>query len=288
MIRRPPRSTLFPYTTLLRSRYGFPAPAAIPAPASDSVIVPDATGLEVIAKAAGMSLADLRELNPQFLHPVTPPDRRSVVRLPAGTGAATRAALDSLPAGDRIPAIAHNTRKGETLARIGDRFGVGVEELRRLNPALRSRPPRRGEAVLVPGRAQLRVWLAESRRVEAAQRARAKGRVHRVRSGETLRSIAARYGLTPEQLLAWNGLKSAAGVRAGQTLRLAAPRPGKASARSTRIASDPGSRVHVVKKGETLSSLARTCGASAEDLRSANGLPAGRPLFAGQRITIPC
>src|ERR1041384_3824288 len=103
MIRRPPRSTLFPYTTLLRSRYGFPAPAAVPAPASDSVIVPDATGLEVIARAAGMSLADLRELNPQFLHPVTPPDRRSVVRLPAGAGAATRASLDSLPAGDRIP-----------------------------------------------------------------------------------------------------------------------------------------------------------------------------------------
>ena len=270
------------------ARYGFPPPAAVPAPASDSVIVPDATGLEVIARAAGMSLAGLRELNPQFLHPVTPPDRRSVVRLPAGTGAATRASLDSLPAGDRIPAIAHNTRKGETLARIGDRYGVGVEELRRLNPALRSRPPRRGEAVLVPGRAQLRVWLAESRRAEAAQRARAKGRVHRVRSGETLRSIAARYGLTPEQLLSWNGLKSAAGVRAGQTLRLAAPRPAKGTGRSTRLASDPGSRVHVVKKGETLTSLARTCGSSAEDLRSANGLPAGRPLFAGQRITIPC
>src|SRR5690349_22971557 len=33
MIRRPPRSTLFPYTTLFRSAYGAPGPPAGPAPA---------------------------------------------------------------------------------------------------------------------------------------------------------------------------------------------------------------------------------------------------------------
>ncbi len=269
-------------------RYGFPPPAAAPARAPDSVIVADATGLEVIARSAGISLSDLRELNPQFLHPVTPPDRRAVVRLPAGTAAAAQAALDSLPASERLASFAHDTRKGETLVRIGNRYGVTAEELRRLNPALGKRAPRPGEAVRIPGRAQLRVWLAESKRAEAAQRARSKGRMHRVRSGETLRVIAARYGITPEQLREWNGLKTAASVRPGQTLRLAPPRSAKGSARSTRVASNAGSRVHVVKKGETLTSLARSCGASAAELRSANGLPAGHPLFAGQRITIPC
>src|SRR5436853_7496977 len=36
LIRRPPRSTLFPYTTLFRSRKGYPRPCAAPMPCSTS------------------------------------------------------------------------------------------------------------------------------------------------------------------------------------------------------------------------------------------------------------
>src|SRR2546426_5474038 len=43
MIRRPPRSTLFPYTTLSRSRFSaIPSLGAVPPPASRVVVVADA------------------------------------------------------------------------------------------------------------------------------------------------------------------------------------------------------------------------------------------------------
>ena len=274
-------------------RYGFPALPAEPPSPPDSVIVPDATGLDVIARLAGVPLANVVELNPQFLHPVTPPGRRAVVRVPAGTGPSTQAGLDALPESARLTTFPHRARKGETLASIGSRYGVTTSQMKQLNPALRSRSPRPGEEVNVPGRARLKVWLAEGRRLEAAEKAR--GRLHRVHRGETLRSIAADFGVSQSRLRSWNHLKSGARLRAGQLIRVSPPRAARRSGGPARVASQSGSKastarrsVHVVRKGETLTSLARSCGTSAEEVRAANGLRPGHTLLAGQRITIPC
>jgi lipoprotein NlpD len=46
---------------------------------------------------------------------------------------------------------------------------------------------------------------------------------HTVRSGETLYSIASRYGLGVAQLAAWNGLGDGTLIRVGQRLRLSPP-----------------------------------------------------------------
>ena len=267
-------------------RYGFPLlPAEQPAP-PDSVTVPDATGLDVIARFANVPLADLEDLNPQFLHPVTPPGRRAVVRVPAGAGPRVQAALDSLPESGRLTSFPHRARKGETLAAIGNRYGVTTVELKKLNPSLRSRAPRPGESVNVPGRARMKAWLAESRRYEASERARV--RIHRVRRGETLRSIAVRFGVTQSQLRSWNHLQPGARLWAGQRIRISPARPARRATSGARTASTADSKVHVVKKGETLTSLARKCGSSAQEVRLANNIPPGRTLLAGQRIRIPC
>src|SRR3712207_7663672 len=44
MIRRPPRSTLFPYTTLFRSKDCFPPPAPLRKPASAAALRPLTSG----------------------------------------------------------------------------------------------------------------------------------------------------------------------------------------------------------------------------------------------------
>lgn len=228
-------------------RYGFPIVSAATDPAFDSVTVVDATGLEVVARLAGISLADLWELNRAYLRPLTPPARRSVVRLPSGLGAPTQAALDALPAAAHLTSLPHRTRKGETVTRIANRYGVSVTVLRSLNPALKTRAPRPGEAVQIPGQARIKNWMAEDRRAEASARARALARRHHVRPSRG---------------------------------RLAAGGAARAGVKSP-------ARVHVVKAGETLSSLARRYGISVQALRSANGLSNGRRLLAGRRLTIP-
>jgi membrane-bound lytic murein transglycosylase D len=235
-------------------RYGFARLAAAEPPPPDSVMVTDATGLDVIAHLGRTPVSDLWDLNPALVRPVTPPGRRMVVRVPSGTGPAIQAALDSLPGSKRIATLPHRTRRGETLARIGTRYGVTTGQLRELNPGLAKRAPRRGEEVRIPGRARMKAWIADDKRAEAAARARP----HRAHPGKAIRHQA--------------------------------QKPAKPAAKPSRVATRSGtaSKVHVVKAGETLSSLARTCGATVADVRAANRMPPGRTLLAGQRITIPC
>ena len=98
-------------------RYGFRAGTAEPA-AYDSIIVPDMTGLDVLARLADTTVAAIRELNPQYLRLATPPGTRSIVRLPAGHGSMTVAAYAELPARQRVTFVEHFVARGETLGGI--------------------------------------------------------------------------------------------------------------------------------------------------------------------------
>ncbi|HEV8598386.1 MAG TPA: transglycosylase SLT domain-containing protein, partial [Gemmatimonadales bacterium] len=146
-------------------RYGFKVPELSPR-VSDSVVVLDATGLDVIARLAGVSLADLWAANPAYVRAVTPPKRHAVVRVPAGSGSSTQSALDELPSAERLTSFAHHAKKGETLARIARRYGVSLAALRGFNPEYAARAPRAGEVVRIPGQARLAGWINENRRVD--------------------------------------------------------------------------------------------------------------------------
>jgi membrane-bound lytic murein transglycosylase D len=270
------------------ARYGFPAAAPAATLMSDSVVVGDATGLDVIARLAGTSLADLWGANPSFVRAVTPPNRPAVVRVPSGSGSSTQTALNALPASERLTSFAHHTRSGETLARIAKRYGLSLAEVKSFNPEFRTRSPHAGDIVRIPGQARLSGWVSEDRRVESS----AAGGTHRVRAGETLGSIAKHYHVSVTQLRIWNDLGPKAALKVGQTIRLAPsgskPSLRKPASRATHSAqSVPAPRVHVVKAGETLTSLARRYKVTVQALRTANSLPAGKRVQAGQRLTIP-
>ncbi len=126
--------------------------------------------------------------------------------------------------------------KVETIERA---FGVSRSTLQAYNPALL--PPVWEGAKYVPRGFRLRLpggvidapveqvldAIPQSQRF-AAQKP---DQMHRVRRGETLSGIAARYGTTVPKLMAANGLRDARRIRAGQTLRL----PMKAESTSTPV-----------------------------------------------------
>jgi LysM repeat protein len=108
--------------------------------------------------------------------------------------------------------------------------------------------------------------------------AHAQGQVHVVQRGETLYSIAARYGTTSQALASANGLANANLIYAGQ--RLTIP--------STAGEGTPSARgVYTVQPGDTLSSIAAQHGTSANALVRANGLVNANYIYAGQRLVIP-
>ncbi|MEZ4236775.1 MAG: transglycosylase SLT domain-containing protein [Myxococcota bacterium] len=113
-------------------RYGFAVPAARDPLSYDVVDVKGSVALEVLARCAGTSLDDLKELNPALRRYATPPEGYAL-RVPTGRHDTFLAALDAVPAAERSAVRRHTVKRGETLSIIAARYGTTVDELSHAN-----------------------------------------------------------------------------------------------------------------------------------------------------------
>ena len=111
------------------------------------------------------------------------------------------------------------------------------------------------------------------------QPAHAQNQVHVVRRGETLSSIAARYGTTTQAIVQANGLPNPNYIYAGQ--RLVIPGAGSSGAASSGAGS-----TYTVRRGDTLSAIAVRYRTTVAAIMQANGL-GSYTIYVGQRLTIP-
>jgi LysM repeat protein len=104
---------------------------------------------------------------------------------------------------------------------------------------------------------------------------------HSVAKGESLWSIAKKYGISIDELAAANQLSKSATLRLGQQLAV----PAKAAPVGTAPDTD-AANTYEVKSGDTLGFIARRQGTTVAALRAANNL-SGDNLRVGQRLVIP-
>jgi membrane-bound lytic murein transglycosylase D len=116
----------------------------------DTVVVPDATDFAVIAEAAGITEAEVRRLNPQYVRGVTPNRRASPVRLPSGTAPAFQVAYAAVPPNKRVRVREHVVRNGETLSGIAKRYGTTVAAIQEANNIKRANRLRVGQRLRIP------------------------------------------------------------------------------------------------------------------------------------------
>ena len=109
------------------------------------------------------------------------------------------------------------------------------------------------------------------------------GRVYAVRRGDTLSGIASKHGVSTAALRKENGLKKGKPIRVGQ--RLIIPEEGSGAADDDD--DDDDGKVHRVRRGDTLTGIARKYGVTVSDLRSANRLRKGQPIRVGQKLKVP-
>lgn len=162
--------------------------------------------------------------------------------------------------------VIYTVKSGDTLGRIASRYGVSTASLRMTN-RIRGNMIRPGQRLRIPGTGGS----------EAADTV-----IHTVSSGETLSSIANRYGVTVTRLKRSNRLTSNT-LHIGDKLEIPAREQPRASSSGVRA---PQSKIHVVRSGETLSEIAESYGIGLSKVRAANGLRSNN-LRVGQRLVIP-
>jgi membrane-bound lytic murein transglycosylase D len=214
-------------------RYGFTDIEPLPPLVFDEILIPDATGLDVIARLADTTPAALVELNPQFVRGVTPPGRAVTVRVPRGTGTAVAERYAALPVTQRITFVDHYVTAGQTLSDIAKRYHVTVTMIQGANPHLAPRALRVGQRVIIPMSGRIVPQSAWSAPPEPRYRStrRSYGTVtpansidasHRVQAGETATAIARRYGVSLDALLDYNDLDRRSVIKAGQVIKIPA------------------------------------------------------------------
>jgi membrane-bound lytic murein transglycosylase D len=175
--------------------------------------------------------------------------------------------------------------------------GISMEELKLHNPALLGpvwsgdKYIPQGYPVRVPesqlGRPLETTVAALSSDAHMSQQK--PDRLHRIASGDSLSTIARRYGTSVSQLMALNGLRSQS-IRVGKTLIL--PGSGQQSLSAEQVASTRArlasgkSQEYVIRSGDSLWSIARRFKVSPQQLQAWNDISSKDPLKPGQKLKI--
>jgi membrane-bound lytic murein transglycosylase D len=269
-------------------KYGFEKVTGIEPMTYDSITVPDATGLDVLAQLADTTVAALRDLNPHYIRLVTPPRQEAVVRLPAGRGDLVTARYAALEPKARVSFLELTVARGQTLAGIARTYRVSTRLIADANPGVRLGRLRPGSRLVIP--TSFVPLIAEPatppRRNSVAVEASSSTTIrYRVRSGESLWTIAQDYNTTVARLREINALTSAERLKAGQVIRV--PAPVRAAEPEPRADPSVAGRTHLVRRGENLSSIANRYRVPLAALREANGLTTTSVIKAGTRLSIP-
>jgi LysM repeat protein len=222
--------------------------------------------LSSIAGAYGVSVNDvsaannLRNVNQIYVgmtlvipkHGSMPP---AVASTTASAGSASKSTSTS-----RTTTSTYTVRKGDTLSVIATRNGTTVS-------AIKSRNGLRGDTIQVGQKLNLTGSASGSGSSTPAVVVSS----YKVRTGDTLSSIATRFGVRTSDLQSWNGIRDASHIQVGQTLKV------KGSAAQW--------KTYSVRSGDSLGKIASANHCSVSDLQQWNSL-SGSVIHPGQKLQI--
>lgn len=163
----------------------------------------------------------------------------------------------------------HTVARGETLAKIAQRYEASLSRLAEVNDLSDPNLIRIGQKLTIPG-----AGGASSAGSTA---------FHIVRAGETLSSIAAQHGVSASQLADANGITDPTRIYAGTRLALS----GSSFVAEAAAGEDSAATTHTVAAGDTLGSIARKYGVAVSDIARASDISDVNRIRVGQKLTIP-
>ncbi|HEY7816659.1 MAG TPA: LysM peptidoglycan-binding domain-containing protein, partial [Vicinamibacteria bacterium] len=275
--------------------YGFTRPSASPLE-FDVVDIDAPIDLETAAESAGTTVDEMKVLNPELRHWVTPLDRPAyALKIPKGSRGAFDAAVAAIPLNERVRFSAHVVERGDTLSKIALRYGTTVEALASANN-MRSRTMiHPGQVLTVPVTPGALAASADSgsrpRFREATRDSVPRGdeEIYVVERGDTLGAIADSFRMPLSELRALNDLSErSTRIYPGQRLIVSSRRASAPRAEAARkSAPSGGGRTYTVRSGDTLGGIADAHGIGLSKLRRLNGMGSrATRIYAGQKLVV--
>ena len=260
--------------------YGF-APIVENALQYEKMLITGWVDLGEIARACGVTLTTMRELNPELKVAYTPNKEGGYeLKIPAGTRDKLEVALAKMPVTKGVESFRHRVGRGETLSGIADRYGTSVRAIKMANN-LRSDLIRAGKHLIIP--AGVRGGGAS---IPPTAERTAEELVYTVKRGDTLWGISQAFKVSLSDLRRWN----AGRLRGGDGRRLS---PGDKiivrvkSAPQTKLASSrTGEIKYVVKRRDNLWDISRKYGVTVSAIMKRNNLRSSR-IDVGDELIIP-
>jgi len=169
----------------------------------------------------------------------------------------------------------HRVRRGQTLSNIAARYGVHLNDLVALNNLHSRHTIRVGQLLRLPQRGKRiqgkTIMVAENGPAKVEPSAIPESGTYKVRRGDSITSIARRYGIGTNELLALNHMRRSNHIYPGQRLMLAKAETGD---------------IHVVRRGDTIDRIAKRYGKTPKELLALNNLHNKNRIFPGQKLLL--
>ena len=171
------------------------------------------------------------------------------------------------------------------LRNVAKSIGVDEKILRGLNPELRYRilPGDNYRLRIPPGSSDL--LMAEIDQIPVSHPPQRAYVYHRVRHGETLSVIARKYRTSVRSIMRANNLRRSNYIVAGKRLKIPQRGYRKPSVRKFQRSPNGQAVIHIVRKGDSLYTIARKHGTTTKKIQELNNL-ATTILIKGQTLTI--
>jgi membrane-bound lytic murein transglycosylase D len=174
---------------------------------SDTVTVDYAIDLRLVADVTNSSLLEIVALNPSLLRMTTPRDMSFDLHIPLGTLDVFATRIKDIPEDKRASWRFHVVRGGETLDGIAAALHAHMSDIAKANGLKADDGIDTGDELVVP--------VAGAVASAGPQR-------YAVRRGDTLITVADRFGVSVEELRRWNHLSSSV-VKPGSSLAVVEP-----------------------------------------------------------------
>lgn len=266
------------------------------------VKVKGGTDLMALSKTCGLSWDEFEELNPAFRRTVAPPEYESSIWLPEGKIPYAMAYLAKPESRPFAGYAKYEVRSGDSWWSISRRHEVPIAVLHKINSEIAGSTLQPGQEVMIPAQprnesivaapggtktaqAESKVRQADAK-TEKTRTLATKRSNYTVKSGDSVWSVARKFEVSVDTLLAANGMKSGKDLRVGQKLYVPAAGDAETRVQHTKAKNALSEVTHKVQSGDTVWNIARRYNVDPRVVLSQNGLGRDAILQPGQEIRI--